>query len=304
MTSAHFVDDLTAALELYDPVLVQLDPLYVYFGDDREAGNVFDTGPAAHDTPRPHPGRALQVAHHFTKAAARRLTLASLTQAGMREAVDHWLLISVDEHDLDRAALRARHGTRCPPRARLVTPSRDRPRPVRRGHLPPRRPNIVHLAGPQRRRIGLAESPSLRRPSNPSRQDTTLNQHHGVTVNWIKGRLKGGGQQQPKLPASKKQSSEARPPHRTGPRGSTLHYYVKDYPQPSPTHSTDSHRFPEPVPLNGPLIPLPGNGTRNQSRHHNTRPTDSASGLASTRSPWVAKTHAEDDVNEAAVVGW
>ncbi len=100
MTSAHFAADLTDAIDAYRPALVQLDPLYVYFGEDREAGNVFSTGPALVRLRELTTGRALQVAHHFTKVGADRLTLASLTQAGMREAVDHWLLIAVKEHDL------------------------------------------------------------------------------------------------------------------------------------------------------------------------------------------------------------
>jgi Bifunctional DNA primase/polymerase, N-terminal/AAA domain len=101
MTSDGFAQSVTAAIDTYDPVLVQLDPLYVYFGEDRDAGNVYSTGPAIHELRRLCGGRALQVAHHFTKAAADRLTLSSLTQAGMREAVDHWLLVSVDDFDLD-----------------------------------------------------------------------------------------------------------------------------------------------------------------------------------------------------------
>jgi AAA domain len=100
MTSAAFASDVSQAIATHDPLLVQLDPLYVYFGEDREAGNVFSTGPALAHLRQLTTGRALQVAHHFTKAAADRLTLASLTQAGMREAVDHWLLIAVREHDL------------------------------------------------------------------------------------------------------------------------------------------------------------------------------------------------------------
>jgi hypothetical protein len=101
MTSKHFADDLTAAIQKYDPVLVQLDPLYAYFGEDIDAGNVFATGPALTTLRLLTAGSALQVAHHFTKASAERLTLASFTQAGMREALDHWLLIRVKDADLD-----------------------------------------------------------------------------------------------------------------------------------------------------------------------------------------------------------
>jgi hypothetical protein len=100
MSSRQFAADLTAAVDEHSPVLVQLDPLYAYFGEDREAGNVYSTGPALMELRRLVGRRALQLAHHFTKAAADRLTLASLSQAGMREAVDHWLLIAVKDHDL------------------------------------------------------------------------------------------------------------------------------------------------------------------------------------------------------------
>jgi AAA domain/Bifunctional DNA primase/polymerase, N-terminal len=79
MSSRHFAADLTAAIAEHQPVLVQLDPLYVYFGEDHEAGNVFSTGPALVRLRDLTAGRALQVAHHFTKIAADRLTLASLT---------------------------------------------------------------------------------------------------------------------------------------------------------------------------------------------------------------------------------
>jgi hypothetical protein len=100
MTSKHFANDLTAAIQAYDPVVVQLDPLYAYFGEDIDAGNVFATGPALTTLREITTGRATEVAHHFTKASADRLTLASFTQAGMREALDHWLLIRVKDADL------------------------------------------------------------------------------------------------------------------------------------------------------------------------------------------------------------
>lgn len=114
MTSRSFATDVTEAIARWNPVLFQLDPLYVYFGEDREAGNVFSTGPALMTLRRLTAGRAHQSAHHFTKAAADRLTLSSLTQAGMREAVDHWLLIAVDEYDLaaQRFELRLERGAR------------------------------------------------------------------------------------------------------------------------------------------------------------------------------------------------
>jgi hypothetical protein len=114
MSSPTFEASVTAAIEQYEPVLVQLDPLYVYFGEDREAGNVYSTGPALMRLRALTQGRALQVAHHFTKVGADKLTLASLTQAGMREAVDHWLLVGVDGYDLAKQQfdLRLERGAR------------------------------------------------------------------------------------------------------------------------------------------------------------------------------------------------
>lgn len=114
MTSLAFGESLTDAIAEHDPVLVQLDPMYVFFGEDREAGNVYSTGPALMGLRALTAGRALQVAHHFTKAAADRLTLSSLTQAGMREAVDHWLLVGVERVDLEeqRFDLRFERGAR------------------------------------------------------------------------------------------------------------------------------------------------------------------------------------------------
>jgi hypothetical protein len=36
----------------------------------------------------------MQIGHHFNKAGASDLRLTSLTQAGSREVIDHWLLLA------------------------------------------------------------------------------------------------------------------------------------------------------------------------------------------------------------------
>ena len=146
--------------------------MYVYLGEDREAGNVYTVGPALVALRALTAGRALQVAHHFTKAAASKLTLASLTQAGMREAVDHWLLISVEEHDL--AAQRfmldmergARRGLAWSRRAEIILGPFDHDTLRHPGH---RRSPGWHAAT----RVEQAEGPGLRRtPSKPSNAKT------------------------------------------------------------------------------------------------------------------------------------
>jgi hypothetical protein len=114
-TSREFRAGLVWAIQDHDPGLVVLDPAYVYLDADEQPGNVFKMGRLLGDLRQLCIGRAVQVGYHFTKAGAENLSLSSLTQAGAREAFDHWLLVAhAQDPDLDaqRFRLRARIGAR------------------------------------------------------------------------------------------------------------------------------------------------------------------------------------------------
>jgi len=106
-TSAIFREGLTQRIAAVDPGLVILDPAYVYVDAGDRAGNVFSMGKLLADLRNLCRGRAVVVGHHFTKAGASDLLLASLTQAGFREVFDHWLLVAhASDPDLDRQEFR------------------------------------------------------------------------------------------------------------------------------------------------------------------------------------------------------
>jgi hypothetical protein len=91
--SPRFVEGLRQIIQERQPVLIQLDPLLFYMGADKEAGNVFSTGPALAALREAALGCAVQIGHHFNKTGANELKLTSLTQSGSREIIDHWLLL-------------------------------------------------------------------------------------------------------------------------------------------------------------------------------------------------------------------
>jgi hypothetical protein len=237
MTSGGFAESITAAIDTYDPVLVQLDPLYVYFGEDRDAGNVYSTGPAIHELRRLCGGRALQVAHHFTKAGADRLTLSSLTQAGMREAVDHWLLVSVNDYDL--AAQRfvldmvrgARRGFGWTQRAEFVLGRFD---PITLRHEGT--PSVAFTTKAEQvdhelRACAVLATRAVKkhREECEARGDEVT----GVSQRWIEEQIKGrkGGVQR-KRAAIEEAALRGALRTEPGPNRSTLHFYVRDYPLP------------------------------------------------------------------------
>jgi AAA domain len=227
MSSTHFGADIGAVLAEHDPALVQLDPMYVYLGEDREAGNVYSVGPALMALRTLTLGRALQVAHHFTKAAASKLTLGSLTQAGMREAVDHWLLISVDEFDL--AAQRFVLDIECgaPPglawsrRAEVVLGPFDEDTLRHVG-----KPSFVWQA-----RSSAASN--WQKVQACAQQATNAAAHHaqtsdeGLPQNWLEARLTGSTDiRRAGIAEARLRGSLRTAP---GPRNSTLHWYAEDY---------------------------------------------------------------------------
>lgn len=113
-SSDVFKSSMAEAIRRLKPVLVIVDPAYVYLNGD-DAGNVFSMGKKLADLRDTFGKRAVMIGHHFTKTGKDDLTLGSLTQAGFREAVDHWLLMRHAEHpDLDqqRFSLTCRMGAR------------------------------------------------------------------------------------------------------------------------------------------------------------------------------------------------
>lgn len=112
--SEMFKLDMQQAIDTHDPALVIVDPAYVYLNGD-DAGNVFHMGRKLADLRDVCGRRAVMIGHHFTKTGKDDLTLASLTQAGFREAVDHWLLMrhaAPPDLDAQKFTLAARMGAR------------------------------------------------------------------------------------------------------------------------------------------------------------------------------------------------
>jgi hypothetical protein len=93
--SKQFLRTLEEYLKRFEPVLVQLDPLYAYHGSEKAAGNVYEATEilTALSSRTSAAGACLQVVNHFNKASAGKLSLASITQAGHREWSDSWVLV-------------------------------------------------------------------------------------------------------------------------------------------------------------------------------------------------------------------
>ena len=96
MTGEGFQETLARELEEFSPAFVVIDPLYAYVSGEADAGNVFDMGSrlASASEATTKAGAALQINHHTRKTADRRPTLTDITQAGSREWVGSWLLVS------------------------------------------------------------------------------------------------------------------------------------------------------------------------------------------------------------------
>jgi hypothetical protein len=94
--SSEFQRALSDGLERIQPVRVSLDPLYSYHGADVEASNVHASAEvrnAVSDLTGEH-GASLRIVNHFRKDARGRPQLMDITQAGGREWVDSWVLVS------------------------------------------------------------------------------------------------------------------------------------------------------------------------------------------------------------------
>ena len=96
LTGDGFQATLRAEIENYKPVLIIIDPLYTYVGAGTEAGSVFDMGEilSAASNVTSKAGVALKIGHHMRKSATEHPTLQDITQAGSREWVGSWQLIS------------------------------------------------------------------------------------------------------------------------------------------------------------------------------------------------------------------
>jgi hypothetical protein len=94
--SSAFKTALADGLEKLQPVRVSLDPLYSYHGADVEASNVHASAEvrnAVSDITSEY-GASLRIVNHFRKDAHGRPQLIDITQAGGREWVDSWILVS------------------------------------------------------------------------------------------------------------------------------------------------------------------------------------------------------------------
>jgi hypothetical protein len=96
-----------------------VDPLYTYVGGEVEAGNLFGMGELLGElsSVTSKAEAALKVNQHTRKSATEHPSLTDLTQAGSREWVGAWLLVSHrDPPDLDlqrfklHVTIGSRHG--------------------------------------------------------------------------------------------------------------------------------------------------------------------------------------------------
>lgn len=96
------------------PVLVIIDPWYVYHQPGSEGQSIYVEGPMLQSVSSvvSAAGSALMIVHHFTKQASG-LDLANLTQAGFREWADSWLLMEAKPNfEAGLVKVKMRSGTR------------------------------------------------------------------------------------------------------------------------------------------------------------------------------------------------
>jgi len=104
-----FAGGIKKAIKQFDPVLIQIEPLYIYMGAtaSQNAGNVYAMGPVLAALRAMAPDRAIHIGHHFNKSGRDNLSLSSMTQAGAREFADHWCLLAHrEEPDLERQSFK------------------------------------------------------------------------------------------------------------------------------------------------------------------------------------------------------
>lgn len=93
LTDKEFIDAVKRHLDVLQPKLVILDPLYAYHPNDVEVQNVYARGPMLANLRAVIGGEAaLIVGDHFNKTAPGRLDLDNIAQAGMAVWADSWIL--------------------------------------------------------------------------------------------------------------------------------------------------------------------------------------------------------------------
>lgn len=93
LDNSEFADAVKRHLDMLQPKLVILDPLYAYHPSDVEVSNLYARGPMLANL-RMLIGdeAALIVGDHFNKSAPDRLDLDNVAQAGMAQWADSWIL--------------------------------------------------------------------------------------------------------------------------------------------------------------------------------------------------------------------
>lgn len=95
LDSAAFQDSLAASLADLSPGLVIVDPLYAFHGTDTKASDLYARGAllTAASAPVVSAGASLLINDHFNKTGSGG-DLGRISQAGMGEWADSWLLLS------------------------------------------------------------------------------------------------------------------------------------------------------------------------------------------------------------------
>lgn len=93
LDNSEFIDAVKRHLDMLQPKLVILDPLYAYHPSDVEVSNLYARGPMLANL-RMLVGdeAALIVGDHFNKTAPDRLDLDNVAQAGVAQWADSWIL--------------------------------------------------------------------------------------------------------------------------------------------------------------------------------------------------------------------
>jgi AAA domain len=120
ISSPTFMSTLRRMLREHRPVLVVVDPLYPYMGPGVDAGNLYDVRARLHVLSKitVEHGAALVVPHHTRKMdVGQHPSTVDLTQAGMREWIESWILLShysppnLDQQEFFlRLTIGSRHG--------------------------------------------------------------------------------------------------------------------------------------------------------------------------------------------------
>jgi hypothetical protein len=93
LNEGAWIDAVKRHLDVLQPKLVILDPLYAYHPSDVEVQNVYARGPMLAGLRELVGGEAaLIVGDHFNKTAGKGLDLDNIAQAGMAQWADSWVL--------------------------------------------------------------------------------------------------------------------------------------------------------------------------------------------------------------------